>query len=206
MIEVLLAMAMVAVLAGSLYVSLHIGFRARERSEAALAPVRAVGVVFDLLNRDIQNAPAPRGVLAGAFVGKEDSLNLFTRAMSTTDAAPGIVGAEYSLTEDEKKDKVLVRHVTVNLLSPEEQTPPDEVLCRNVSSFGLRYYDGANWLDSWDSTTQGDSLPMAVEAVIEISGYPNGNDNRDTRNFRLVIIPPCSTIPAEATVTALTPS
>jgi prepilin-type N-terminal cleavage/methylation domain-containing protein len=61
----------------------------------------------------------------------------------------------------------LVRSVTRNLLAPTAPTPEDEILCRNVKSFTLRYFDGAVWQDSWDSTTLGDILPVAVEMTLE---------------------------------------
>jgi prepilin-type N-terminal cleavage/methylation domain-containing protein len=61
----------------------------------------------------------------------------------------------------------LVRSVTRNLLAPTAPTPEDEILCRNVKSFTLRYFDGSVWQDSWDSTTLGDILPVAVEMTLE---------------------------------------
>jgi hypothetical protein len=62
----------------------------------------------------------------------------------------------------------LVRRVTRNVLSSVQQ-PADEVLCRNVQNFSVRYFDGTNWQTDWDSTALGDVLPYAVEVTLNIA-------------------------------------
>ncbi|HEV8292326.1 MAG TPA: type II secretion system protein GspJ, partial [Tepidisphaeraceae bacterium] len=47
-------------------------------------------------------------------------------------------------------------------------TPEEEILCRNVRSFALRYYDGTQWYEEWDSTQMGDILPLAVQVDLQI--------------------------------------
>jgi hypothetical protein len=63
---------------------------------------------------------------------------------------------------------VLLRRITSNLLSPQEVTPDEEILCRNVRSFALQYYDGTQWYQEWDSTQMGDLLPVAVQVDLLI--------------------------------------
>jgi hypothetical protein len=55
-----------------------------------------------------------------------------------------------------------------NLLSPSQVDPQVEVLCRRVTSFGVRYFDGTLWQEEWDSTTLGDVLPAAVQVVLQV--------------------------------------
>jgi hypothetical protein len=62
----------------------------------------------------------------------------------------------------------LVRRVTANLLSPSTPTYYDEVVCRGVRSFNLRYFDGSAWQESWDSTLQDNNAPTAVEVTLEL--------------------------------------
>jgi prepilin-type N-terminal cleavage/methylation domain-containing protein len=64
----------------------------------------------------------------------------------------------------------LVRRVTRNLLAPTELAPEEQILCRGVSAFTIRYFDGLQWYDEWDSTQYGDTLPMAVEVTLEVRG------------------------------------
>jgi prepilin-type N-terminal cleavage/methylation domain-containing protein len=179
LLEVLVAMAMVAVLAGSLYASLQIGFRAREKAEASLEGIRVSGIALDLMRRDLECAPAPRGILAGTFVGQPArvgdasaegaSLVFYSRAANALDAAPGIVRVEFAVAapaNETATEPALLRRMTVNLLAPSTPVPIEEVLARNVAFFSINYFDGSTWFDSWDSTTQNDSLPMAVEVLL----------------------------------------
>ena len=51
-----------------------------------------------------------------------------------------------------------------------ESGEPDEeaVICRNVRTFFVRYYDGQQMLETWDSTQLNNALPMAVEITLEL--------------------------------------
>jgi hypothetical protein len=91
----------------------------------------------------------------------------------------------------------IVRRVTENLLAPVEPVPVDEVLCRGVRSFRLRYFDGTQWVDSWDSTDYQDELPPAVEVTIELE-RPGGPDGQ-TRVIRFprIFLISCSTLVAD---------
>ena len=180
LLEMLVALAMMSVLAASLYASLHIGFRARERAEAALEPVRAVGLAMELLRRDIASALPPTGVLAGAMLGEDrtadlsrddtDSLVFHTAAGDAGDRVCDVRKVEFAVTEsdDGAGPYTLVRRVTTNLLAPETPDPDEEILCRSVRAFNLRYFDGADWLDSWDSSQQGNALPVALEVTVVV--------------------------------------
>src|SRR4051794_37504768 len=69
LIELLMAMTMTAIIAGSLYAALRIGFRAESAAEAAVEPVRTAELSMSLLRPDFESAVAPSGVLRGAFTG-----------------------------------------------------------------------------------------------------------------------------------------
>jgi prepilin-type N-terminal cleavage/methylation domain-containing protein len=71
LLEMLLALAIMAVLSTALYASLHTGFDARSRAEASVAPTRAVAVALEMIGRDIASALPPTGILAGAFTGSD---------------------------------------------------------------------------------------------------------------------------------------
>jgi prepilin-type N-terminal cleavage/methylation domain-containing protein len=69
-------------------------------------------------------------------------------------------------------DTALVRRTTrtpANLSSVEPEAE-EEILCRGVRGFVVRYLDSTSltWLDVWDSTQNGNLLPAAVEATIEL--------------------------------------
>lgn len=206
LLEMLVATAIIAVIAGSLYASLQLGFRARDHAEARLETVRAAGIALDILGRDLTCAPPPRGILAGPFIGSPvrtsalgaaaDMLAFYTREVNTTEAAPGIVRVEYAISQPADEDApALVRRMTVNLLAPQTPTPLEEVLCRNVISFSLRYFDGTTWVDAWDSTTQDNSLPIAVEVALELRRQRGGGNGETNLRFTRIFAPPCAALP-----------
>ena len=184
LIEVVLAMAMVAMLATTMYTAMAVTQRARRSATASVERTRAVSIAMEMLRRDFESVPPPTGQLAGPFVGirqqggaagggDADQMEFY----SIGEDEPVVL--EYPLAEGIRKIQLfvqsdggtaspaLVRRVTRNLLPSVEATVEDEILCRDVRSFAVRYYDGYAWQEYWDSTTMGDVLPMAVAITLE---------------------------------------
>ena len=206
LIEMLAAMSMMALLAGSLYSAMNIGFKAKKKSEEAIAPLRAADIAFNIMGRDLQSALPPRGILAGPFIGDADSISFFTRPVNTQDAAPGIAGVEYLLTadqEDEGRENLLMRNVRLNLLSLEEVEPYEEQLAYGVSSMEIQYFDGTVWLDAWDSTTVGDVLPTAVDVSLTIK-FSISENGEQTHTYRRIFLLTCKSSTNEQVVSGLT--
>ncbi|HNS31488.1 MAG TPA: type II secretion system protein GspJ [bacterium] len=201
LLEMIAAMAMIAVVAGSLYAAMHMSFFAKKQSEAILAPLRAADALFESMSRDLQCSLPPRGILAGPFLGQADSMSFFTRMINTRDAAPGIAGVEYLVLQDQEREfeTFLARNVRINLLSLEEEEPFEERLAYGVSSMEIRYFDGSAWLDSWDSTTMGDILPAAVDVSVEIDVKVQGKDD-EPFSFRRVFLLACHAPVSEETL------
>jgi prepilin-type N-terminal cleavage/methylation domain-containing protein len=63
LIEVLLALAIMSVITVALFASLHVAFKARDRSEAALEPVRTSEAVMELVRAELESALPPRGTV-----------------------------------------------------------------------------------------------------------------------------------------------
>lgn len=191
LLEMLAALALAGVLAGGVYASLHIGFRARASAETSIAPARAAMLALELLRRDVTTALPPTGILAGPFIGEQgaasaegaDRLELHALVTDPVSGIPGIRKVEFDLVPAENgAGFLLVRRVTANLLAPVVPEPEEEVLCRHVVSFGLHYFDGFSWLDSWHSTVQGDSAPAAVEVTLGVHP-PGAEEYVLTRRF-----------------------
>src|SRR3954451_14962748 len=184
LMELSLAMGMMAMLALTLYMSLAIALRARDSAAASVGPVRAATVAADLVRQDLESLLPPRGHLPGAFIGYMDSslpggrsdnveyycVGSDAARLADSPLAEGIRKVDL-LVRTDVKPPMLVRQVYRNLLAQAEMPPEEEVLCRNVRSFSLRYFDGTLWQDQWDSTTMGDVLPTAVEMTLDID-YP----------------------------------
>jgi len=205
LVELLVATAITAVLAASLYASLHIAFNARTTALAAVEGVRKCSQSIDLIKADLQSAMVPKTVpngtlvMAGAFTGTSgqgmrgtggDDLVFFCAAMDVEpDVGIGDVKmVEYCLdVADDTKETVLVRRVTTNILAPLAPQPRQEIIARGVRSFSVRYFDGTSWQNSWDTTTLGSFLPVAVEVTIELQGAPG----ETPQTISQVILIPC---------------
>ncbi len=206
LLEMLVATAMISVLAGSFYATLRIAFRAQRSALRTIEPVRKAKLAVDLLRADIQSALVPKGVLAGSFLGEDaidasgrdyDSLLLHctNRGPGETEATGDVRMVElYCQPADDGTGLSLVRRITSNLLAPRVEEPPEEVLCRGLWSFNLRYFDGSDWQDSWDSGAQDNVLPLAVEVTIQLQS--DQKDEQDIAGYRTseVFLVPCSSL------------
>jgi type II secretion system protein J len=208
-LELLVAMALMNIIAAALYASLYAGFKARNSAKQATEPMRAAQIAIGMLQSDLEAAQPPKGILAGEFLGVNnaddgdmdwDTLTFYTSNHNPYEGetACDIRKVELAIAEseeDELKGLVLVRRITTNLLSPKTLEPIEEVLCRGVTSFNLRYLDGFEWLDEWDSIVYNDTLPKAVEVTIGIEQEPGTEEDEDeTSEYKLTqaFIIPCS--------------
>ena len=220
LLEMLVATTLIALLAGSLFASLRIAFKAKSSAASAIDPTRKLELTLNLLEQDLRSAAVPKGVLAGAFVGQSatdtagndsDSLAFYCTTgdwQPQQQAAGGEAGTQYGSPawgdirrielscepSDVSGEQNLVRHETANLLAPQTGELRSEVLCRGMRAFNLRYFDGSNWQDVWDSTTVDNVLPLAVEMTIELNTQTpaqlgNGIPVRGYRMVRAVMIP-----------------
>lgn len=189
LLEILVAIALMDMIALSLYSSLYITSRAKRSVTEAIRPYQNLTPVFSELRRDLQAALQPNGVLAGGFVGESltvgqnqdgDILEFCSASWWPHEGqiAGNVVRVSYELTADEDlQENVLVRNTTVNLLSSRTvEESRSEVIGRRIRSFNLRYFDGYSWLDTWDSTTADNTLPMAVEITLTADLTPRNTD------------------------------
>jgi len=85
----------------------------------------------------------------------------------------------------------LVRHIQHNLEPSADAKFDEEVICRDVRSFSLRYFDGTNWQTDWDSTVMGDVLPLSVAMTIELNDPAHPAPERTTRRVTRIIPMAC---------------
>lgn len=205
LLELLTAMSMMVVLAASLFSSLYIAFKAKESADRAVGPVRQSRIIMKLLQQDIEAALPPTGTLAGDFQGidgldnrgrSSDNLWFFTTNYQQfhQGAASDIVHVELLLTPSGyDESNMLVRRTAVNLLPSIESKYIEEILCRNVLSFDLSYYDGFDWLNNWDSASLDNSLPKAIQIMLSIQ-QPTDDPSKDYDIYSVehIFLLPCS--------------
>jgi type II secretion system protein J len=208
LIEMVTALLMVAMLAASMYASLQIAFRAQSAAEAAVEPARTADVAMELLRDDIQNAFPPsttENQILKVFIGT-DSTDSRGGMSDTLEFCSTADAKEHAAANGELKqvilkvnapanssDHILVREVARNLLtSGTEPKTDEEVICRGVAGFNLRYYDGGAWQDSWDSNTSTIPLPLAVEVTLQLD-RPTPSGQTKTHKYIRVFPLSCAT-------------
>ena len=172
LLELLVAIALMALISGSLYGSLYVGFKAHRSASSVVEPARTAALTLGMLREDFDAALPPTGILAGAFFGTAGTLEFFSCANVPKEGETACDIRQVDLaveTPAGESQPVLMRRLTTNLLANSEPAVREQVLCRRVISFSLRYYDGTVWQDSWDSVALGDILPLAVEATLEFA-------------------------------------
>jgi type II secretion system protein J len=207
LLELLVAITMVAIMAVSLFTSLQIAFRAQKSAEAAVAPARTAQLALDLIGQDITNAISPGSQLAGPFEGttgtddrghEADTMNFYSTAESPqhVDGNGEIKNIELAvITPTNSTDHLLIRRVTRNLLSLNNTANPDpEPICNHVNSLTIQYYDGSEWLTTWDSTAEDNTIPTAVQVTLNLDHAdalaPGG---MTTYSYTRIYPVPCST-------------
>ena|GEM_PF-425934 len=201
LLELLVAMVLMVTVASCLYTALYTGFRAHRSALLAVEPTSQALNAIELLKQDILGIlPPDSNGLAVAFIGTNatglkgidnDSLEFYTTHIYADgeNISGGLGKIGLLLEEDTEVNSNsrgnytcyrLVRQVTTNLLAPKEMEPEEQVLCRDVTSLNLRYFDGDDWVKDWDSTEDANSLPLAVEIDIEVAYF--GRNGRIVRN------------------------
>ena len=104
--------------------------------------------------------------------------------------AEGFRKVEFTVRTD-VNPPTLVRHVQRNLEPSADAKVDEEVICRDVRSFSLRYFDGTNWQTDWDSTVMGDVLPLSVAMTIELNDPAHPAPERSTRRVTRIIPMAC---------------
>jgi type II secretion system protein J len=187
LIELLLAAVLVAMVAVLLFAFLRTAVGAKEAAERKAEPPRTIDLAFEVIRQDLENAVPPTGILAGACSGGDyqddrgrdgDSIVFYTTSPGAQHVSGdgGIRRIEYVVLspDGQQGDHLLVRRVTHNLLAQQEPPTDDEVVLRGVGSFNLRYYDGSQWSDTWESSQNNNSLPSLVEVTLGLDRPATG--------------------------------
>ena len=214
LIEVLIATLMMGIVIAACFASLNVAYKARQRVDEVIEPLRTGQLALKIVGKDVLSILPPRGTLAGPLVGDNDVqddgydadvMNFYTKTID------GIRQIELAIEpSDELMDErdtssepvwVLVRRVWDNLLSPVTQDPQVQVVARRVRGMNIAYFDGADWLDQWDSTLSDNQLPQAIEITLTLQQRPKPksvvNDRQqENRVVSRIYTLPCAEPPA----------
>jgi type II secretion system protein J len=189
LIEVLLALAICAIVLVAINAVFATAVRLRDKTCTAVEEALPVGRALDMLRRDLKGAVGPGGFLAGDFkcgaptVGASmglsgeaggGGLDFFTSTGMIGDNGPwgDLQEVFYELKAPTKRDQGgmdLVRCVNRNLLATATPTPDTQWLMSHVETLQFDCYDGQQWRTTWDTSTGDTNLPTAVRVRIQLS-------------------------------------
>ena len=99
----------------------------------------------------------------------------------------------------------LVRVVSRNMLPVLDGTAETQILLTGVNSAAISYFDGENWLETWDSITT-TSLPTAIKFSFVLARSENSSSRSDPDPIELivpVIVKTVATLQQEAAASAV---
>jgi len=193
LVEVILALAISAVVLAAMCGVFTGAVRLREKTSSALDTALPLTEALDTLRRDLLGALGPSNVLAGDFkcggatmgenMGLSSTegigLNFFTSSGLINDDEPwgDVQEVFYQLTDAADRNqpgKDLVRYANRNLLSTGVPAPDKRWLVGNVASVQFDCYDGLQWRNTWDTSMGDTNLPSAVRVRLQLTRVSNG--------------------------------
>jgi general secretion pathway protein J len=182
LIEILVAISILAIVLSSIYGIFTSVSRARERLDADSADYHRARVVFDRLGRELRGAYFQRNNPDLVFAGGADSPSVLEFELTTTAVTPisqtgsGIANVRYLLTEDTEEDKdglvLMRRERPVHQPASPNDTADMMRLVPGVEAMSLRFFNEGRWQTRWDGATSG--LPELVEISLQLLGREDG--------------------------------
>ncbi|HVA79942.1 MAG TPA: type II secretion system protein GspJ [Candidatus Binataceae bacterium] len=192
LIEMMLAVALLGIILAIMASSFHAVAASKVQAEAHMYTERAGRSIIWELSSEIRGAvqtpAAPSHVMfygVGHFLAgvpantiSVSTLNAGHRRSLASFSAEEIV--TYTLTQnpDHRGWLILERSQQSGLANGAGDTAPIEI-ADNVRSLRMRYFDGNQWGDTWnsDNLSPGAQLPIAVSINLDLAA-PNGRDLR----------------------------
>ncbi len=192
LIEMILAIGIASIVLIVVNAAFFSAVRLRDDTSDMVDAASPVDAAVTFLKRDLQCAVTPTNgttkILSGGFragngltsVGVSDpvAIELFTATGALSDREPwaDIQRVTYELRASSAASATgrdLYRSVMRNLLAVASPDVTDQLMLRGVASLKFSCYDGAQWDDTWDTTSPTaiyTNLPVAVRVDIQMSG------------------------------------
>ncbi len=201
LIEVLIAIAAFAIILSTIGGVFYTGLRLRNKAAAATEKSLPLQQALAVIKRDLAGIVPPGTNLFGQLQStptasslqngqQNPALNMgsastqispdfytLTGYLDDSTPWPQLQKVSYRLAESENRNagKNLIRAVTRNLLPVlTEDTPAEQLLLSGVSDVMFFYFDGTEWIDTWDSTTAQPSLPHAIKVQLQLAADESG--------------------------------
>jgi type II secretion system protein J len=196
---VLLAVTVFAVVLTAIHAVFYGAVRLRNKTTAAVEATVPLQQTLAIMKRDWANLVMPGGTLFGQLqTSPSTSTSTNTQGQTQPNTTPLLDSTRlqvtpyiYTATAQLEEDlpwgevqkvgyflaqstnhsvgKDLVRTVTRNLLPVMEDQAEDQFLLGGVEELMVSFYDGTQWRDYWDSTTETNKLPQAIKIQLQLA-------------------------------------
>ena len=194
LVEMIIAIGVAALVLIAVSTVLFTSLNLREATSDMVDAETPVDSAVEIIKHDLQNCVTPTNgtsrVLSGGFragnimsAGISDpvAIEMFTATGALSDSQPwgDIQRVSYELknpTDSSQAGKDLYRSVMRNLLPVSTVGVSDQLILSGVASVKFTCYDGAQWNNTWDTTSLTaieTNLPSAVRVDIQMAGNQN---------------------------------
>lgn len=194
LIELLLSIALFAVVLAAINGVLYGALQLRNKTVRSLDQGAPLEHALQVMRRDFEGIVAPGGTLApsaksGAVTGvttSDTGFEFYANNGIALELQPwgDVQRVGYVLMPStntlSRASKDLVRVVSRNLLASVQDTPDQQHLLPGVTSMDFQFYDGSQWKNTWDSTSEATILPKAVKVTLMVLA-PVDEDNSMSR-------------------------
>jgi prepilin-type N-terminal cleavage/methylation domain-containing protein len=212
LLELIVATSIFAVVVGAAYTLFESGRNLTSRAEARAELFQTARAALKAIEEDLKGAVMPSTPYDTGFIGtdsgskdkpldKIDFVSVNSHAMISSLKSDAALEAGEKIdmsrvaywveTDTNRPSHGLVRYRQTILSPVTTPTPKDEdieEISADIAYVNFRYYDGTQWLDSWDST-QSNKLPQAVEVAVHVQSEWRGQKSLEkfTSRFYLAV-------------------
>lgn len=191
LLEVLIAVALLALLSGALYGTYFSVVRGSEAARERTEPLRDARMALDLLRRELSAACYAKASERLRFVVEDRDLfgnpasilefTAFTVPRSGSVPSSDVVTVRYRPVRDEHERLILSRESRDLYLDAKSLPYP---FTGEIQGFLVECYDGSVWVKSWDTRLNG-ALPKAVRVTLQLKGEQEGKPEA----FTAIVVP-----------------
>lgn len=187
LIEVLLAVVIFGVVLVAMHAVFHSALRLHNKTAARLEASVPLQQTLAIIQRDLANVVLPGGALTGqlqAIPTQQTELGQIgpfwytaVGTLSATTPWTAVQRVAYRLSQptNDSPGLDLYRSVSRNLLPVTTDLAEDQYLMSGIETLLFEYYDGTQWRDYWDSTTETNPLPAGIRLKLYLAA---GQTNR----------------------------
>lgn len=202
LLEVMLAVVVFSIVLTAIHGVYYAAFKLRNKTTEAIEAALPRRQILTLIRRDIENLVPNGGTISGEFQSASvattetgqvsPAFHTTTGAVNDSTPWPDVQQVVYLLVNSTNRDggRDLIRSVTRNPLPAITAEPVQQWLASSVKDLTFSFYDGTQWRDTWDSTSDTPPLPTAIKVQLEfVPADDQASRSRPLKDIVEMIVP-----------------